>query len=181
MNYLSRFTVAAAALVFVGAGCAASPTTETRSLSSGPFVSVTNETYADGSMMVTLDTRASATASDFYDTSKLPMPAVDFYSENPVAGLGAAVRTYDDEDGDANRLFSVKGGSLATIEIDGDENAIVEYRPDSLAASAFLSADVMTHVPASGEVFLRVLNEGDEDDILFLVDIKDGTVVSISP
>lgn len=181
MNYFSRFALVAAAFLFVGAGCTPTSTKTSQTLSSGPFASVSSETHEDGTLVVTLNTRGEATSEDFYDVSKLPMPADNFYSDDPVSGLGEPARTYKDEDGDTNRLYTVKGGVIAAIETDGDPLSIVEYRPDDLAAADFLKPEVMAQLPATGAPFVRVLNDGDENDILFLVDIKDGKVVSVSP
>lgn len=177
----SLLAVALTSLAFIGAGC--TPTSETTTVRpmSGPFASVSTEKAEGEVITVTFETRADAAPEDFYDASKLPMDAATFYSDNPTKGLGAATKTYDDEDGDTNRLYAVKGGSLATIELDGDEFAIVEYRPDALMAADFLKPELMEYVPAAGEAFLVVLNQGDTDDILFLVDVKDGKVVTVSP
>lgn len=181
MNYFSRLAIIAATLVFVGAGCAPAPAKTSQALSSGPFASVSKEMQADGTLIVTLNTRGKAKAGDFYDASKLPMDADLFYSEDPFKGLEDPDKTFKDEDGDTNRLYEVKEGSLAAVEMDGDPLAIVEYRPDNLAVADFLKPEVVAQLPAAGASFLRVLNDGDENDILLIVDVKDGKVVSISP
>lgn len=169
------------ALVFAGAGCVPSSETTTVRPASGPFASISTEVAEGETTTITFATRADVVPGDFYDAAKLPMAAADFYGDNPIKGLGEPTRTYQDEDGDTNRLYAVKGGSLATIELDGDELAIVEYRPDNLMAADFLKPELMEYVPATGEAFLVVLNQGDEDNILFLVDVMDGKVVSVSP
>lgn len=180
-NIKTLFAAALTSLVFVGAGCAPAPETTTERPTSGPFASVSTEKKETGEVTVILATRANAKAADFYDASKLPMAGETFYSDNPLQGLGEPFKTYDDEDGDANRLYKVTGGALATIEMDGDPLSIVEYRPDALMAADFLNADVMKYVPVVGDVFLIVQNQETKEDILFLVEVKDGKVLTVSP
>ncbi len=180
-NTKTLLAAALMSLVLVGAGCTPTSETTTERPSSGPFASISTEKKDTGEVTVIVATRADAKAEDFYDAAKLPLDAATFYSDDPTKGLGKPTKTYDDEDGDTNRLYAVKGGSLATIELDGDELAIVEYRPDALMAADFLAADLMKYVPAAGDVFLIVRNKGAEDDILFLVEVKDGKVLTVSP
>lgn len=177
-NFSLRLAAVLSAVALMGTGCTSAPGTP---VASGAIASVDKETQQGGQVLVTLSTRGNAVPSDLYDATKLPMSAAQFYGDNPVAGLNSPTSIYQDEDGDTNRLYVVKGGALATIETDGDPLSIVEFRPDDLKAADFLSADVMAHVPLTGDVLLNVLNDGDKNDILFLVTIKDGKVVSVSP
>lgn len=173
----SLLAAALTSLVLVGGGCTSTQTSE---YSAGPFAAVATQTI-DDQVQVTIETTRGAKAEDFYDESKLPMAAEAFYAEDPTAGLGKPTKTYADEDGDMNRLYAVKGGSLATIEIDGDPLSIVEYRPDNLLASDFLSADLREQLPASGTAFVVVHAFADDEDILFIVELKDGKVMTVSP